>query len=84
MLPDDKVRLAHVALAQAMMAEQSQHSSPYTHPIDTSIPPSADRSTPRAQTRLDYEEDSKRRSRVSVSLAGTIFVVPQNKALHAF
>lgn len=72
MIPDDKVRRAHVALTQAMMAEQSQHISPYAHPIDTSIPPSGppDRTTPRAQTRQDFEEDIKRRSRVSLSLAG--------------
>lgn len=72
MIPDEKVRRAHVALAQAVMAEQSQHTSPYTHPIDTTIPSSVapDRTTPRAQTRQDYEEDGKRKSRVSVSLAG--------------
>lgn len=73
MIPDDKVRRAHVALSRIVMAERPQHSSTYTHPIDTAIPTSAapDRSTPRAQTRQDYEEDGKRRSaRVSVSLAG--------------
>ncbi|KAH7337924.1 hypothetical protein BKA66DRAFT_517522 [Pyrenochaeta sp. MPI-SDFR-AT-0127] len=46
-------------------------SSAFTTPIDTAVtsgPP--DRSTPRAQTRQDYEEDIKRRSvRMSVNLA---------------
>ncbi|KAJ4988879.1 hypothetical protein SVAN01_05686 [Stagonosporopsis vannaccii] len=66
---DDKVRLAHLALAQAVMAEPLQHT--YTTPIDTSVPRSAlDRSTPQAQTRYDYEDDLKRRSaRMSVNLA---------------
>ncbi|KAF2017548.1 hypothetical protein BU24DRAFT_152348 [Aaosphaeria arxii CBS 175.79] len=42
----------------------------YTHPIDTTVPSSGtiDRSTPRAQTRLDHD-DERRRSRASVSLA---------------
>lgn len=72
MIPDDKVRLAHVALTHAVMAEHTQQTSTYTHPIDTTIPPSGapDRTTPRAQTREDYEQDGKRRSRVSLSLAG--------------
>lgn len=75
MILDDKVRRAHEALSQIVMAEHPQHSSTYTYPIDTTVPgPSpADRTTPRAQTRQDYEDDSKRRStRVSVSLAGTL------------
>jgi len=44
---------------------------PYTHPIDTSIrPPSpSERTTPRAHTRQEVEEESRRRSRVS-TLAG--------------
>lgn len=51
-----------------------QHNSAYTTPIDTAVsfvgPP--DRSTPRAQTRQDYEEEIRRRSvRMSVNLAGT-------------
>jgi hypothetical protein len=72
MLPDDKVRRAHIALGEAIMAEQLQHQSQYTHPIDTAVPSgSPDRTTPRAQTRQDFEEERKRRSaRVSVSLAG--------------
>ncbi|KAL1612750.1 hypothetical protein SLS60_000979 [Paraconiothyrium brasiliense] len=73
MIPDEKVRRAHVALSRIVMAERPQHSSTYTHPIDTAVSSSAapDRSTPRAQTRQDYEDDGKRRSaRVSVSLAG--------------
>jgi hypothetical protein len=72
MLPDDKVRRAHVALSEAMMAEHLQHNSQYTHPIDTAVPSgSPDRTTPRAQTRPDFEEERKRRSaRVSLSLAG--------------
>ena len=67
---DDKVRLAHLALTQAMMAKPLQHN--YTTPIDTSVPRSAfDRSTPLAQTRHDYEDDLKRRSaRMSANLAG--------------
>lgn len=67
---DDKVRLAHLALAQAMMTKTSQHH--YTAPIDTSVPRGAfDRSTPLAQTRHDYEDDLKRRSaRMSANLAG--------------
>lgn len=48
-----------------------KQSSAFTTPIDTAVtsgPP--DRSTPRAQTRQDYEEDIKRRSvRMSVNLA---------------
>lgn len=67
---DDKVRLAHLALAQATMAKPLQHH--YTTPIDTSVPRGAfDRSTPLAQTRHDYEDDLKRRSaRMSANLAG--------------
>ncbi|KAF2268202.1 hypothetical protein CC78DRAFT_530130 [Lojkania enalia] len=45
-------------------------SSTYTHPIDTALPsPAPDRTTPRAQTRQDYENESRRLSRASVSLA---------------
>ena len=69
MIPEEKVRRAHVALSRVVMAEHPQHSSTYTHPIDTAVSSSAapDRSTPRAQTRNEYEEDGKRRSaRVSV------------------
>jgi hypothetical protein len=67
---DDKVRLAHLALAKAVMTEHPQQN--YTTPIDTSVPRSAlDRSTPQAQTRYDYEDDLKRRSaRMSANLAG--------------
>lgn len=73
MIPDDKVRRAHVALSRIVMAEHPQHASPYTHPIDTDVPSGTapDRTTPRAQTRQDYEDDGKRKSmRASVSLAG--------------
>lgn len=79
MIPEEKVRRAHVALSRVVMAERPQHSSTYTHPIDTAVSSSAapDRSTPRAQTRNEYEEDGKRRSaRVSVSLAGTYLHQP--------
>ncbi|KAF2033015.1 hypothetical protein EK21DRAFT_59536 [Setomelanomma holmii] len=76
MIPDidDKVRHAHLALAQAMDAEHAQHSYAYTTPIDTSVPSGpADRSTPRAQSRVEYDEDNRRRSvRMSVNLAGTL------------
>lgn len=42
--------------------------SPYTHPIDTAIAPSGpDRTTPRAQTRQDYDEDTRRKHRMSLS-----------------
>lgn len=72
---DPKVRRAHVALSRAIEAESSQNSSPYTHPIDTAIAPSGpDRTTPRAQTRQDYDEQSSRKHRMSLSgssLAGT-------------
>jgi hypothetical protein len=69
---DDKVRHAHLALIEALMAERRQQST-YATPIDTSVSSSnhADRSTPRAQTQYDYDEDMKRRSaRMSVNLAG--------------
>lgn len=74
MVPGDKVLRAHQALAHAVMAEPSQHTSTYTYPIDTSIPPPsvADRSTPRAQTREEFDDEVRRRSRVSVSLAGKL------------
>lgn len=54
--------------------------SAFTTPIDTDViqdgPP--DRSTPRAQTRNDYEEDTKRRSmRASANLAGMVFFMCQ-------
>lgn len=88
MIPDDKVRRAHAALSRIVMTERLQHiSSTYTHPIDTDLPSSnaPDRSTPRAQTRQEYEEDGKRRSaRVSVSLAGkhqvTLFTHSANES----
>jgi hypothetical protein len=81
MIPDldDKVRHAHHALAQAVEAEHMQHSYAYTTPIDTSVPTGpADRSTPRAQSRIEYDEDNRRRSvRMSVNLAGTSYRLPQ-------
>lgn len=77
MIPDvdEKVRRAHLAFTQAVMAETAQHpytSSAFTTPIDTDVPlGSSDRSTPRAQTRQDYEDDHRRRSaRISLNLAG--------------
>jgi hypothetical protein len=74
MLPDldDKVRHAHRALVYVVKAELPQHDHAYAAPIDTDIPTGiSDRSTPRAQTRQDFEEDNKRRSvRMSVNLAG--------------
>jgi hypothetical protein len=74
MLPDldDKVRHAHHALVQAVDAEHVQHHL-LTTPIDTTVPIGpADRSTPRAQTRQECEDDNRRRSvRKSMSLAGT-------------
>jgi hypothetical protein len=74
MLPDldEKVRHAHRALAYVVEAELPQHEQAYATPIDTDLPTGApDRSTPRAQTRQDFEEDNKRRSvRMSVNLAG--------------
>lgn len=77
MLPDldEKVRHAHLALAQVVETELLQHhyGYPTPNPIDTTIPQGPlDRSTPRAQTRQEYEEDNRRRSvRMSASLAGT-------------
>jgi hypothetical protein len=74
MIPDldEKVRHAHHALAQAVEAEHMQHDYPYATPIDTMVPTGPpDRSTPRAQTRQEFEEDNRRRSvRMSASLAG--------------
>jgi hypothetical protein len=74
MIPDldEKVRHAHHALAQAVEAEHRQHNYPYATPIDTTVPAGPpDRSTPRAQTRQEFEEDNRRRSvRMSASLAG--------------
>jgi len=51
--------------------EDKQTASAHTTPIDTAVSNSvADRSTPRAQTRQDFEEDLRRRSvRKSVNLA---------------
>jgi hypothetical protein len=77
MLPDDKVRRAHTALSLVVMAEHPQHTSTstYTHPIDTDVPSGApDRTTPRAQTRQEHEDDEtegkRRSSRASLNLAG--------------
>jgi hypothetical protein len=69
---DDKVCHAHLVLIEVLMAKHRQQ---YTQaaPIDTSVSFSshADRSTPRAQTQYDYDEDMKRRSaRMSANLAG--------------
>lgn len=77
MLPDldQKVRHAHYALALALDAEHTQQNQAYAHatPIDTAVPTGpSDRSTPRAQTRQEFEEDVKRKSvRRSLNLAGT-------------
>jgi hypothetical protein len=51
--------------------EDKQTASAHTTPIDTAVSNSvADRSTPRAQTRQDFEEDLRRRSvRKSINLA---------------
>lgn len=48
-----------------------KHNHAYTTPIDTTVPKTAaDRSTPRAQTRQEFEEDMRRRSvRMSLNLA---------------
>ncbi|KAF2713825.1 hypothetical protein K504DRAFT_498618 [Pleomassaria siparia CBS 279.74] len=56
---------------EANMLPEDKYNSHYTHPIDTAVPSgSPDGTTPRAQTRQDFEEDRKRRSsRVSPSLA---------------
>ncbi|KAF1954673.1 hypothetical protein CC80DRAFT_493791 [Byssothecium circinans] len=55
---------------EANMLPDDKQSSNYTHPIDTDVPSSTtDRTTPRAQTHQDYEDDGKRRSaRPSASL----------------
>lgn len=55
---------------EAHMGLDGKHSSSstYTHPIDTTIAPSGpDRSTPRAQTRQDYDEEGRRKHRMSLS-----------------
>ncbi|KAJ4366158.1 hypothetical protein N0V83_007793 [Neocucurbitaria cava] len=57
---------------QHTSAYDPAYNSPFTTPIDTAVSSSGppDRSTPRAQTRQDYDEDMKRRSvRMSVNLA---------------
>lgn len=74
MIPDldEKVLHAHFALVQAVEAERAQHTYAYATPLDTTVPAGApDRSTPRAQTRQEFEDDFRRRSvRMSVNLAG--------------
>lgn len=76
MLPDrdDKVRHAHLALAHVVETERPQHDYPYAtpNPIDTAIPSGPqDRTTPRAQTRAEFDDDLRRRSsRMSMNLAG--------------
>lgn len=72
MIPTKRFVLLHLPKKEAPMAEHQQQST-QAAPIDTSVsPPShADRTTPRAQTRYDYDEDTKRKSaRMSVNLAG--------------
>ncbi|KAF2273371.1 uncharacterized protein EI97DRAFT_436026 [Westerdykella ornata] len=67
----DQTAVVSPQTPEANMIPDDKQTSTYTHPIDTTIPPSGapDRTTPRAQTREDYEQDGKRRSRVSLSLA---------------
>ncbi|KAF2180334.1 hypothetical protein K469DRAFT_714709 [Zopfia rhizophila CBS 207.26] len=56
---------------EANMIPDEKHASTYTYPIDTTVSPQGppDRTTPRAQTRQEVEEENKRRSKVCVSLA---------------
>ncbi|KAF2476075.1 uncharacterized protein BDR25DRAFT_331654 [Lindgomyces ingoldianus] len=59
---------------EANMIPDEKHASAtsaYTYPLDTDLPPAGpeERTTPRAQTRQEVEDGSKRRSRVSLSLA---------------
>ncbi|KAF1835716.1 hypothetical protein BDW02DRAFT_567750 [Decorospora gaudefroyi] len=71
----DDTAMASPSTPEANMlpdADDRHTSSAYTTPIDTAVANSGapDRSTPRAQTRQDFEEDLKRRSvRMSVNLA---------------
>ncbi|KAF2789677.1 hypothetical protein K505DRAFT_328070 [Melanomma pulvis-pyrius CBS 109.77] len=67
----DQTAVVSPQTPEANMLPDDKHNSTYTHPIDTAVPSgSPDRTTPRAQTRQDFEEDRKRRSsRVSLSLA---------------
>jgi hypothetical protein len=75
MIPDldEKVLSAHLALVEAVEAEHRQHIHAHATPLNTSLPPGPlDRSTPRAQTRQEVDEDTRRRSiRKSANLAGT-------------
>jgi hypothetical protein len=75
MIPDldEKVLSAHLALLEAVEAEHRQHTYAHATPLNTSLPQGPfDRSTPRAQTRQEVEEDVRRRSiRKSANLAGT-------------
>ena len=61
MIPDEKVRRAHLLFVSAVMAEPSQLTSAYAHPIDTDVPASEaqERTTPRAQTRQEVEEEGR-------------------------
>jgi hypothetical protein len=79
-LDDEKVRWAHYALAEAVDAEHEQHSFAHTTPIDTTVPKGGpDRSTPRAQTRQEFEDDMRRRSvRMSINLAGRFKLILSN------
>jgi len=55
------------------VTEHSQRTSgAFTSPINTSVPPPgpAERTTPRAQTRQEVEDERRRRSRASTSLEG--------------
>ncbi|KAF2006751.1 hypothetical protein P154DRAFT_517777 [Amniculicola lignicola CBS 123094] len=54
-----------------MIPDPKHASSTYTYPIDTDVAQTElpDRTTPRALTRQDNEEEGRRRSRVSLSLA---------------
>ncbi|KAF2637413.1 hypothetical protein P280DRAFT_103011 [Massarina eburnea CBS 473.64] len=65
----DQTAVVSPQTPEANMIPDEKQTSNYTHPIDTDVPASTtDRSTPRAQTRQDYDEDGKRRSaRISIS-----------------
>ncbi|KAF2127996.1 hypothetical protein P153DRAFT_367910 [Dothidotthia symphoricarpi CBS 119687] len=71
----DSVAVASPQTPEANMIPESNNKHAYAHafttPIDTDVPMGIpDRSTPRAQTRQDYDEDLRRRSsRMSLNLA---------------
>ncbi|KAF2681144.1 hypothetical protein K458DRAFT_489618 [Lentithecium fluviatile CBS 122367] len=70
----DQTAVVSPQTPEANMIPDDKHTSTYTHPIDTDVPSSIapDRTTPRAQTRQEHEDESdgkRRSSRVSVNLA---------------